>query len=98
MTTRNRKQETPLSNIKEKLDNKTKRTIIIFLILFVASFAFGVFSKDAIVSGMPSRENLNTETKEQFFIDINSDGLEDFIVYAEVIYNTGEENFLQGQQ
>ena len=84
--------------VKVPFLSKEKRTQIVFILVFAfVFFVVGALASDSIVSAMPNRQEIPTETLEGIFLDVNGDGLVDFIVYADVIMNDGDSNLAVGQ-
>lgn len=75
---------------------KKTTTIIILLAAMLLFYLGGFFSRDIIVSAIsPTRENSQIVT--DFFMDVNGNGLTDYVIYAEIIPNRGTPDFQNGQ-
>lgn len=72
------------------MDNKVRKLIIIILLgtLIIVSGTFYLYA---------NQQETNVITIENRFIDINGDGLPDYIQEAQVIINNGETNFTPNQ-
>jgi hypothetical protein len=72
------------------MDNKVRKLIIVVLLgaLFIVSAGFYLYA---------NQQETNVVTIENRFIDINGDGLADYIQEAQVIINNGETNFTPNQ-
>ena len=72
---------------KEKLAPNVKRTIVVIglAIIIIVGFIFADEAKK--MSDVFARQE-KTTTIEGIFVDLNGDGLVDYLMYGEVIYNT----------
>lgn len=72
------------------MDDKVRKLIIVVLIgaLIIISGTFYLYA---------NQRQSNVVTIENRFIDINGDGLADYIQEAQVIINNGETNFTPNQ-
>lgn len=74
----------------ENKSNAGLKTLVVVLtaMILVMSFTFYMYT---------TQKSDNVITIENRFIDINGDGLADYIQEAEVIINNGETNFIKDQ-
>ena len=73
----------------------TKGIIVLGLIFIVCLAMIGVWILD--VSGASGGTTMNTQNITGVFIDINGDGLVDYVTSAEVIINNGGASFPSNQ-
>ena len=76
-------------------NTKSNRLVVILVVAFIV-FALATVASIAVFLS-DSNGALTVTTFSEHFLDVNGDGLIDFVIDADVVLNRGNQNFLGGQ-